>query len=156
MRRDGGRKKKMTKIAPQEQKSHTLNNIVEHHHGSPATAFWQDGRDSIHCKGKRSTCSVWRCRLPSRTVVSPYLSSAKEQTRGGVDCCVCIPIHCCHRCSFLSSMLHFCFCMASCFLCMPIHMDAIKPTFRSPIHSISSVSLSPFIFVFCRLIVVFN
>jgi len=38
----------MTKIAAQEQKLiHTLDNIVEHHHGRPATAFWQAQRDSI-------------------------------------------------------------------------------------------------------------
>jgi len=44
----GWRKKKMTKIAAQEQKLiHTLDNIVEHHHGRPATAFWQAQRDSI-------------------------------------------------------------------------------------------------------------
>ena len=30
--------------------------------------------------------------------------------------------------------LHFCFCMASCFLCMPIHWDVIEPTFLPPIH----------------------
>jgi hypothetical protein len=40
----------MTKIAAREQKSHTLDNIVEHHRVRPATAFWQAGRDSIHCQ----------------------------------------------------------------------------------------------------------
>ncbi len=33
------REKKMTKIAAQEQKSHTLNNIGEHHHGRPGNSF---------------------------------------------------------------------------------------------------------------------
>ena len=37
----------MTKIAPREQKSHTLDNIVKHLPGRLATAFWQAGRDSI-------------------------------------------------------------------------------------------------------------
>ena len=31
----------------QSRKSHTLNNIVEHHHGMPEIAFWQGARDSI-------------------------------------------------------------------------------------------------------------
>ena len=92
----------MTKIATQEQISHTLDNIMEHHHGRPATAFWQAGRDLIHCKGKWSTCcSVWRCRLPSRTVFFPYFSSATEQTHGGRLIVVCVfsfLFHFCHQC----------------------------------------------------------
>jgi hypothetical protein len=32
----------------QSRKSHTLNNIVEHHHGTrPEIAFWQGAQDSI-------------------------------------------------------------------------------------------------------------
>ena len=31
----------------QSRKSHTLDNIVEHHHGRPEIAFWQGARDSI-------------------------------------------------------------------------------------------------------------
>ena len=31
----------------QSRKSHTLDNIVEHHHGMPGIAFWQGARDSI-------------------------------------------------------------------------------------------------------------
>ena len=31
----------------QLRKSHTLDNIVEHHHGRPEIAFWQGARDSI-------------------------------------------------------------------------------------------------------------
>jgi hypothetical protein len=49
-----------------------------------------------------------------------------------------------------------CVCVAACFLCMPIHYDVIEPTFLPPIHYLTSASLSPFIFGFCRLIVVFE
>ncbi len=80
----------MSKIAARELKSHTLDNIVEHHHGRPATAFWQARLDSIHCKGKSSTCSIWRCHLPSRTVFSPDFSSATEQTCGRMLIVVCV------------------------------------------------------------------
>jgi hypothetical protein len=31
----------------QSRKSHTLDNIVEHHHGRPEIAFWQGSRDLI-------------------------------------------------------------------------------------------------------------
>ncbi len=37
----------MTKIAVESRKSHTLDKIVEHHHGRPAKAFRQAGRDLI-------------------------------------------------------------------------------------------------------------
>ena len=32
---------------------------------------------------KRSTCSVWRCRLPSRTVFFPHFCSAQNKRVGG-------------------------------------------------------------------------
>jgi hypothetical protein len=40
--------------------------------------------------GKRSTCSVWCCHLPLRTVFPPHFCSATEQTCGGCS------IHFCH------------------------------------------------------------
>ena len=53
--------------------------------------------------GKRSTCSVWYCHLPLRTVFPPHFCSATEQTYGG--CSI-------HFCSFLS-LMQLCFFMAS-------------------------------------------
>jgi hypothetical protein len=40
--------------------------------------------------GKRLTCSVWRCHLPSRTVFFPHFCSATEQTHGGMLIVVCV------------------------------------------------------------------
>jgi hypothetical protein len=40
--------------------------------------------------GKRSTCSVWCCRLPSRTGFFSHFCSATEQTCGGMLIDVCV------------------------------------------------------------------
>ena len=55
----------------------------------------------------------------------PHFCSATEQTRGGVLIVVCVF-------PFINAAV-LC-CMASCFLCMPIHYDVIERTFLPPIH----------------------
>ena len=134
-RRKNAGRKQFSKIAAREQKSHTLNNIiVEHHHGRPATAFWQAGGDSIHCKGKRSTCSVWRCCLPSRTVFSLIsLLPQNKRTGGFIVVCVFPFIF------VIDAALLFLYGIM--FFVYTHSLGCHRTHFPAPIHFISSVSL---------------
>ena len=60
-------------------------------HTPPPIATWT----ATTCRpppliGKRSACSVWCCRLPSRTVFFPHFCSVTEQMHGGVLIVVCV------------------------------------------------------------------
>ncbi len=73
----------MTKIAAREQKSHTLdNNIVEHHHGRPAMAFLQAGRDLI--QGLNLTLQEHHARDRSSEEGAVLQSFARIVQLGGI------------------------------------------------------------------------
>ena len=98
--------------------------------------------------GKRSTGSVWCCHLPSRTVFSPHFCSATEQTRRGVLIVVCafpfIPV--------INAAVLFLYGIV--FFVYAHSLGCHQTHFPAPHSFFTSVSLSPFIFGFCRLIVV--
>jgi hypothetical protein len=75
-------------------------NIISH---------WYDARgNGTYLYWKRSSCSVWRCPLPSRTMLFPHFCSAIQHMRRRRLIVVCVI-------PFFPLMLHLCFCMASCF-----------------------------------------
>ncbi len=99
---------------------------------------------------KRSTGSVWCCLLPSRTVFSPHFCSATEQTCGGMLIVVCafpfIPV--------INAAVLFLYGIV--FFVFAHSLGCHRTHFPAPHSFFTSVSLFPFIFSFCRLIVVFD
>ena len=103
----------MTKIATREQKSHTLDNIVEHHHGRPVLAS-RKRFDSLQGEKVNLFCLALLSAIQN-SFFPLFLFCHRTDAQGDVDvdCCVCIPIHFCHRCCTFIFVWHHVFCVCT-------------------------------------------